>query len=95
MYAVRRAAGRRPGDQRLEALIGELSVASREPATLRAAARVQEKTSGSRRFAHPLIGRLDLDLQVLTVPGGDGQMLMTFSADPDTPSATALRLRDR
>ncbi len=91
---LRLAAGRRPGDRQLEALIGELSVASREFATSWAAAPVQEKTSGVRRFAHPLVGRLDLDFQVLAVPGSDGQLLITFSAQPDTPSAAALRLLD-
>lgn len=89
---LRLAAGRRPGDRELEGLIGELSVASRDFATLWAAAAVQEKTSGTRRFAHPVIGRLDLDFQVLAIPGSDGQMLMTFTAEPDTPSAAALRL---
>jgi transcriptional regulator with XRE-family HTH domain len=91
---LRLAAGRRPGDRQLEALIGELSVASREFATLWAAAPVKEKTSGTRRFAHPLVGRLDLDFQVLAIPGSDGQLLITFTAEPDTPSAAALRLLD-
>jgi transcriptional regulator with XRE-family HTH domain len=89
---LRLAAGRRPGDRRLEALIGELSVTSRDFATLWAAAPVKEKTSGTRRFAHPLVGRLDLDFQVLAIPGSDGQLLISFSAEPDTPSAAALRL---
>jgi transcriptional regulator with XRE-family HTH domain len=91
---LRLAAGRRPGDHQLEALIGELSVASRDFATLWAAAPVKEKTTGTRRFAHPLVGRLDLDFQVLAVPGSDGQLMITFTAEPDTPSAAALRLLD-
>jgi hypothetical protein len=90
----RLVAGRRPRDHRLEALIGELSVASREFAALWAAAPVKEKTSGTRRFAHPLAGRLDLDFQVLAIPGSDGQLLITFTAEPGTPSAAALRLLD-
>jgi hypothetical protein len=85
-------AGRRPGDHELEALIAELSVASREFAALWAAAPVKEKTSGTRRFAHPVVGRLDLDFQVLAIPGSDGQLLITFTAERDTPSAAALRL---
>lgn len=89
---LRLVAGRRPGDHELEALIGELSVASREFAALWAAAPVKEKTSGTRRFAHPLVGRLDLDFQVLAIPGSDGQLMNTFTAEPDTPSAAALRL---
>lgn len=88
---LRLVAGRRPRDRQLEALIGELSVASREFANVWAAAPVQEKTSGVRRFAHPVVGRLDLDYQVLAVPGGDGQLLITFTADQETPSAAALQ----
>jgi transcriptional regulator with XRE-family HTH domain len=91
---LRLAAGRRPGDHQLEALIGELSIASREFATLWAAAPVKEKTNGTRRFAHPLVGRLDLDFQVLSIPGSDGQLMITFTAQPDTPSAAALQLLD-
>jgi transcriptional regulator with XRE-family HTH domain len=91
---LRLVAGRRPGDRQLEALVGELSVASREFSTLWAAAPVKEKTSGTRRFAHPLVGRLDLDFQVFAIPGSDGQLLITFTAEPDTPSAAALRLLD-
>ena len=66
---LRLMAGRRPRDHRLEALVGELSVASHEFATLWAAAPVQEKTRGTRRFAHPVAGRLDLDFQVLGISG--------------------------
>jgi transcriptional regulator with XRE-family HTH domain len=87
---LRLVAGRRPRDRRLEALIGELSVASREFAALWAAAPVKEKTSGTRRFAHPTAGRLDLDFQVLAVPGDDGQLLITFCAEPGTPAAASL-----
>ena len=89
---LRLVAGRRPGDHQLEALIGELSVASHEFSTLWAAAPVKEKSRGTRRFAHPLVGRLDLDFQVLAMPGSDGQLLITFTAEPDTPSAAALQL---
>lgn len=93
--SLRLAAGRRPRDRHLEALIGELSVNSRAFATLWADAPVQEKTSGVRRFAHPLVGRLDLDFQVLVVPASGGQQLITFTAEPDSPAAAALQLLAR
>ena len=93
--SLRLAAGRRPRDRRLEALIGELSVNSREFARLWAGAPVHERTSGVRRFAHPLVGRLDLHFQVLAVPASGGQQLITFTAEPDSPAAAALQLLAR
>lgn len=89
---LRRAAGRRPGDQALATLIGTLAVRSEHFAELWAQAPVRDKTSGVRRFAHPLVGPLELDFQALVVPGSDDHLVVTFTAAPGSPSAAGLRL---
>lgn len=47
--------------------------------------------SDRKRFAHPQLGPLELDCDVLTVPGDD-QVLIVYSAAPGSPEAEALAL---
>ena len=89
---LRISAGRRPADARLASLIGELSIRSEAFASLWAAAPVEDKTCGTRRFAHPLVGAMELDFQALAVPGRNGQLLVTFSPAPGSTSDATLRL---
>jgi len=88
---LRRAAGLHPDDEELAALVGELSVKSAEFAQWWASADVHEKTYGSKRYAHPIVGELELRYETLALPG-DGLQLLTYAAQPGTPSATALKL---
>jgi hypothetical protein len=52
---------------------------------------VREKTHGSKRFQHPLVGALTLEYETLTLPD-PGQVLVTYTAEPGSPSAAALDL---
>jgi transcriptional regulator with XRE-family HTH domain len=89
---LRRAAAQYPDDEELEALIGELSVKSPQFARWWAGADVHEKTFGSKRYAHPVVGELELRFETFTLPGDPGQTLLTYVAEPGSPSETALRL---
>ncbi|MYW03929.1 helix-turn-helix transcriptional regulator [Streptomyces sp. SID3343] len=89
---LRREAGLRPHDPRLAALVGELSVKSPEFRTWWAEHTVREKTSGVKRFRHPLVGRLDLTYDTLRSGDDPNQALVTYVAEPGSPSQDALRM---
>ncbi|MEV7777596.1 helix-turn-helix transcriptional regulator [Kitasatospora sp. NPDC088351] len=85
-------AGRRPDDPRLAELIGELSMRSADFRRWWAEHPVQDKTSGRKRFRHPLVGELDLVYDTLRPADDPDQALITYAAEPGTPSDDALRL---
>ncbi|HEY4460597.1 MAG TPA: transcriptional regulator, partial [Pseudonocardiaceae bacterium] len=72
--------------------VGELSLRSDRFRTLWARHDVRQKTSGVTRLRHPQVGPLDLRYEKLALPGTGGQMLVTFHAEPGTPSAERLQL---
>ncbi|MGW0334631.1 helix-turn-helix domain-containing protein [Streptomyces sp. NPDC003011] len=89
---LRMDAGCYPDDPRLSALVGELSVKSEEFRRLWATHDVKEKNHGVKRLRHPLVGDLDLDFESFGVVGDQDQILVTYHAEPGSPSAQALRL---
>ncbi|MFF8830411.1 helix-turn-helix domain-containing protein [Streptomyces sp. NPDC015131] len=89
---LRMYAGCSPDDPRLSALVGELSVKSQEFRTLWAAHMVQDKGHGAKRLRHPLVGELTLVYETLRVPDDHDLALVTYTAEPGSPSADALRL---
>ncbi|MGW0863983.1 MULTISPECIES: helix-turn-helix domain-containing protein [Streptomyces] len=89
---LRMDAGRHPDDPRLSALVGELSVKSEEFRRLWAAHDVKEKSFGVKRLRHPLVGDLTLSFETFRLVDEAEQSLITYHAEPDTPSAQALRL---
>lgn len=89
---LRRDAGRNPGDPAMAALIGELSLGSPEFRRLWAAHDVQDKGFGGKVLHHPLVGRLALAYETLTLPADPDQQVITYHAEPGSPSAAALRL---
>lgn len=89
---LRMAAGCRPDDPRLSALVGELSVKSGEFRRLWATHDVKEKTYGVKRLRHPLVGDLTLHFESFRLDDGCEQHLITYHAEPGSPSADALRL---
>ncbi|MET7292009.1 helix-turn-helix transcriptional regulator [Streptomyces griseoloalbus] len=90
---LRMDAGRHPDDPQLSALVGELSVKSGEFRRLWAAHDVKEKSHGVKHVRHPLVGELTLLWESFR-PSGDStdQSLVTYFAEPGSPSAEALRL---
>ncbi|MEW1633770.1 helix-turn-helix transcriptional regulator [Streptomyces sp. NPDC093801] len=89
---LRLYAGQHPDDEQLTALVGELSVKNEEFRRLWAAHTVADKTHGVKRLRHPLVGELDLTFETLTLPDDPAQFLVTYHAEPGSPSADALRL---
>ncbi|MFF5155071.1 helix-turn-helix domain-containing protein [Streptomyces sp. NPDC000348] len=90
---LRMDAGLHPDDPQLSSLVGELSVKSEEFRGLWAAHDVKEKSHGVKRVRHPLVGELTLLWESFRPAGDDtGQSLVTYFAEPDSPSAEALRL---
>ncbi|MFJ2766784.1 helix-turn-helix domain-containing protein [Streptomyces sp. NPDC087300] len=88
--ALRVDLGRHPCDDRLCELLGELSVRSEDFRTLWAEHHVGEHAHGVERLRHPTAGVLTLRRETLRLPGQDGQSLVTYAAEQDTPSQLAL-----
>jgi len=89
---LRMDAGCHPDDPRLSALVGELSVKSEEFRRMWATHDVKEKTYGVKRLHHPLVGDLTLSFEGFRLGDGSEQSLITYHAEPGSPSADALRL---
>ncbi|WP_369184739.1 helix-turn-helix transcriptional regulator [Streptomyces sp. Y1] len=85
-------AGRYPDDPQLASLIGELSMKSEDFRRWWAEHPVQDKTSGTKRFHHPVVGDLELAYDTLRAADDPDQALVTYAAEPDTPSHDALRM---
>lgn len=89
---LRAEAGRDPYDKRLSDLIGELSTRSDEFRVRWAAHNVKFHRTGAKTLHHPVVGELTLDYEALDLPGDDGQRILVYSAEPNSPSAQALDL---
>ncbi|WP_107461518.1 MmyB family transcriptional regulator [Streptomyces sp. MA5143a] len=85
-------AGRHPGDLQLSALVGELSVKSEEFRRIWARHEVQNKGFGVKRMHHPLVGEITLSFESFRAARDSGQVLITFHAEPHTPSAEAMHM---
>ncbi|WP_030733419.1 helix-turn-helix transcriptional regulator [Streptomyces sp. NRRL S-237] len=85
-------AGRHPEDPRLASLIGELSMKSEDFRRWWAEHPVQDKTSGTKRFHHPVGGDLELAYETLRPSDDPDQALITYAAEPGSPSHDALRM---
>ncbi|MFG2825077.1 helix-turn-helix transcriptional regulator [Kitasatospora sp. NPDC048365] len=85
-------AGRHPDDPQLAGLIGELSMKSQDFRRWWAEQPVQDKTSGVKRFHHPVVGDLDLTYETLRSTEDPEQALITYTAEPRTPSHDALHM---
>ncbi|MEW2527612.1 helix-turn-helix transcriptional regulator [Streptomyces sp. NPDC047071] len=89
---LRMDAGCYPNDPQLSALVGELSVKSDTFRRLWAAHDVREKGHGVKQLRHPLVGQLTLSYETMRLADDTEQSLITYHAEPGSPSAEALRL---
>ena len=87
---LRAVLGAEPPDQELVELMGELSVASQRFRTLWARHDVKHRSNGPARFYHPQVGPLDLQYTILHLPD-QRQILVTYYAEPGSPSDESLR----
>ncbi|WP_437083983.1 helix-turn-helix transcriptional regulator [Streptomyces sp. enrichment culture] len=86
---LRAAGARRPADRALGALVDEY--AAHDPDFLAGwrSHDVRPRPTLRKHLRHPELGELELDRHTLLVPG-TGLRLVLYTADPGSPSATAL-----
>jgi transcriptional regulator with XRE-family HTH domain len=89
---LRAEAGRDPYDRQLSDLVGELSTRSEEFRVRWAAHDVRIHTIGVKRLHHPVVGDLDLPYESFPLAADPGQSLLTYTAEPGSPSQDALNL---
>jgi transcriptional regulator with XRE-family HTH domain len=88
---LRMEAGRHPGDPALTALVGELSVRDPDFWTWWGSHLVRGPRQLSKTYHHPVVGTLTLDVQQLSVETQPDQLLVAYTAPPDSASQEALR----
>ena len=87
---LRAEVGRSPDDRELRELIGELTTRSQQFSTVWATHDVRWHTTGTKRFRHRVVGDLSLTYEGLALTADPGQTLITFTAEPGSPSQQAL-----
>jgi transcriptional regulator with XRE-family HTH domain len=91
---LRMAAGRDSDDAELTALVGELSEQSPVFRQYWGEHHVYRKSTGVTRLRHPEVGDIDLTFIAWTTPASPNQTLVTYTPEPQSPSAQAVaRLR--
>lgn len=88
---LRMAAGRDPNDPVLNELIGELSVKSAAFRRWWAEHDVKERTHGSKRYRHPVVGDITVSYEALLLPADPDLTLMLYTVEAGSPSEEALR----
>lgn len=90
--SLRTAAGQNPFDKGLTDLVRELSTRSEAFRVRWARHDVTLLVRGSKQVHHPVIGLLDVDYNVLSLPADEGQVLTVYTAPPESDSAAKLRV---
>lgn len=88
---LRRSAGRYPDDTQLHQLITRLHEESEQFRSLWQRHEIAEHGPTVKSIAHPDVGRLDLDCDVLTTQRGDLRIVM-YTAEPGSESDSKLAL---
>lgn len=89
---LRAEAGRNPHDQELTNLIGELSTQSEDFRVRWARHDVGTHDAGLKRLHHPLVGRLDLVYEGMSLAADPELVLFAFTAEVGSKSEDALNL---
>lgn len=89
--ALRLDSAARGDDRGLQQLIGELSIASSEFRRWWSGHRVHQRTHGTKRLRHPVVGPLDVQFETLAIPS-DEQVLYLYTTEPGSSSEEALSL---
>ncbi|MGB3484842.1 MAG: helix-turn-helix transcriptional regulator [Mycobacterium sp.] len=89
---LRLDAGRDPGDEKLSALVGELSIRSIEFRTMWSKHSVTRRTVGTKAYHHPLVGDLTVRYQALHPSDDPTQILFVYTTEPGSSDQAALQL---
>ncbi|WP_419702973.1 helix-turn-helix domain-containing protein [Promicromonospora sp. NFX87] len=89
---LRLVAGRDPGDRALTALVGELATRSPEFRTWWAGHTVRVHSAGTKALHHPVVGDVTVEYESMALGSVADARLVTYLAEPGTPSADALDL---
>ncbi|WP_033225488.1 MULTISPECIES: helix-turn-helix transcriptional regulator [unclassified Streptomyces] len=90
--SLRLEVGRDPRDRATTALVAELREHSAEFDRWWEQHRVHQRTHGSKRLRHPLVGELTVEYETLTLPGDPDTTLFVYTAEAGSPSRRALDL---
>ena len=90
--SLRFAAAGHPDDRLTVELIDELSQKSGDFRQWWAEHRVYQRTFGTKRLRHPIVGDLSIDYETLSLPGDPDQTLFIYTTEPATSSRQALDL---
>ncbi|WP_410611276.1 helix-turn-helix transcriptional regulator [Amycolatopsis sp. lyj-109] len=91
---LRALAGTDPDAPDLTTLVGELLLKSPEFARLWARYDVKGHSHGRKTFRHPDVGEFTLGFQSMRLPDTQGQNVVVYHAEPDTPEYDAMVLLD-
>ena len=89
---LRVEASKDPYDRKLSDLIGELSTRSDEFRVRWGSQDVHVFRDGTKRFDHPVVGRLELDHETMFLSSGAEFAVAVYSAVQGSPSEDALKL---
>ncbi len=92
---LRASSSQFPKDERIERIVGELSVRSPAFTGLWARYEVRPRTHEDKHFRHPRVGEIRLHFEALAVTSAPGQHLSVYSAEPGSAGADALVLLRR
>jgi transcriptional regulator with XRE-family HTH domain len=87
-------AGRHPDDKQLVELIADLAAGCPQFTGWWDDHHVLRRTSGVKRYVHPVVGDLEFQYESFEPPGDPDQYLCVYNVEPGSKSAEALRLLD-
>jgi transcriptional regulator with XRE-family HTH domain len=88
--SLRLEAGNDPADRATAELIADLRESSHEFRTWWDEHRVYQRTHGSKRLRHPLVGDLTVEYETLALPGDADTTVYAYSTEPNSPSQRAM-----
>lgn len=90
--SLRLEVGKYPQDRAAQELVAEIADQSADFRTWWAEHRVYQRTFGSKRLRHPIVGELTVDYESLSFPGDPDQTLFVYTTPAGSSSRHALDL---
>lgn len=90
--SLRLEVGRDPDDRATRALVDDLIDQSDDFRQWWSQHRVYQRTHGSKRLRHPVVGDLTVEYETLTLPDDPEQTLFVYTTEPGTSSRQAINV---